>query len=561
MKGLVRVMGPARRIRWCLWAMIGCLMLYALLAHPAMAASGFNLFDPLTQSADQQSRSWMSTMLGLVRPTFLLLATIEICWAAAIWAFEKDNLNSLAVEIIKKIMFIGFFFALLQFAPDWIPSLVNSFQVAGQAASGTSTNTLSTDSIIAMGLSQAGKLFGASLGVAAPLWAVPQEALGNTIPGAFVAPATATLEMTVCAYVCIGVMISYVIVAAQFFTLKLESSILIGAGAIFLGLGSSSWTKEYVSKYLNYVVNVGVRFLVLILVLSITLNAVGNMPVAPSIDIVDTMKLLAAAILQAILGMKAPEMAGALLSGGIGLSAGSAAQGARSGIGMATGTVGRLASAVQGAGNLAKAVSAGRQLAKQEGKSGTGASLSGLGAAAREAGRMLPGKLMDAIKGKGSAGGGYGGSGVGPGGVGSGRGQNPGLFDMTKQNLRERANGGQAGAGGGLGGGGGSGGAGGDAGGGGVGDSAGGKLGLSSAAKVDSEILASSLSSELTESDTDSVSGSPPPSYRSGAISPVFEAPGARPTSLRRATGASTGGQSQSQPLTPRPGSGPSQSK
>jgi type IV secretion system protein TrbL len=563
----------------------------------------FGLFDGLTKKADDQSAGWWSSILQLVRPTFLLLATLELCWAAAIWAFEKDSLNGLAVEIIKKIMFIGFFFSLLQFAPQWIPSLVGSFQQVGLQVSGMDANSLSTDNIINLGLATAGKLFGTSIAVAIPLWTLPEEVMGFSIPGVNTAYTAANLEMTLCIYVCIGVVISYVIVAAQFFTLKLESSILIAAGVIFLGLGSSSWTKEYVSKYLNYVMTVGVRFLVLILVLSITLSAIANMPPAPALDIVDALKLLAAAILQAFLAMKAPDMASALLSGGIGLSAGAAAHGARSGMGMLTGTVGRLASAAQGLGNVAKAVSAGRDLAKQEGKSGAAATLGGLGAAAQEAQRQLPGKLMDGMKGRGSSLNGHGGFG--------GRGQNPGLFDLTKQSLQQglrqspqqSANVGQGGASFG-------GGSSGVGVGGGAGESAGGKPGSSPGTRVDVESAASapgaSGSSPGKGVDAESAASTPgesersrPPSYREGAPSPtvddeavsILDGPaglsrtgpptGARQTSLsadaptastavaptpavaptsslRRASGASRGTQPQPQPPSRRPGPGPS---
>ncbi|WP_137935841.1 P-type conjugative transfer protein TrbL [Chitinivorax sp. B] len=438
-----RVMDPmlARQLQRFLWTALTFAALYVLLGHMAWAAdasvggesASFALFDSLVTQTEGQSRSWFSTILGLVRPTFLILATIEICWAAAIWAFEKDNLNSLAVEIIKKIMFIGFFYALLQYAPEWIPTIVDSFKNAGEAAAGTKEVT--TDYIIALGLATI-KL----------VW--------SKAPTGLFAILGALGKIIVACFVTIGIVIAFVVVAAQFFTLKIESYILFAAGAIFLGLGSSSWTKDYVSKYLNYAINVGIRLLVLILILSMTLKTINDMAGGFQFEYDKLLEMLAVSILQSILAIKAPEMAGALLNGGAGLSAGSAMGAGASAMGnmkmaatmaagAATGGAAAAAGALkaaagaglstaQGAKNIGGALKAGTQLAKQDGKSGAAAAVGGLNKAIGQAGtdvkqkvtdaaKALPSKLANAVKGKGEG----------------ERGNNPGLFDRTKQKLQE----------------------------------------------------------------------------------------------------------------------------
>lgn len=424
-----------RLLRNLAWLFLFGVALYMVFTSAAWAATSppvggqtadFSLFDSLDQDAETRSSTWFETILQLVRPTFLILATIEICWAAAIWAFERDSLNSLAIEIIKKIMFFGFFFALLQFAPEWIPTITATFQQVGETASGT--GPITTDTIIATGLA-----------LIKMVW--------SHAPTGFFGVLGKLGEILVACFVTLGIIIAYVVLAAQYFTLKVESYILFAAGAIFLGLGSSNWTKDYVSKYLNYAINVGVRLLVLILVLSLLLSTVTEMGNSFSFNFEPLLKLLAVAILQAILGIKAPEMAGALLNGGIGLSAGSAAGAASSGIGglkttlgttlgMAAATVAKVASTGQGVANIGRAAGAGRNIAKQQGKSGAAATLSGLGTATAQAAKLVPGKLMDAIKGKGGAHRGAGGGG------GHGRGASPGLFDLTRQNLQARAAGG-----------------------------------------------------------------------------------------------------------------------
>ena len=423
---LARTHVSGRRRRWLLWLGLGALLLlvFVLCVHPAYAASAtvgtqtqtVTLFDPIVNDVDGRSQTWFSIIQGLVQNTFIILGTIEICWAAAIWALEKDNLNSLAVEIIKKIMFIGFFYALLQYAPQWIPAITSTFEQVGETAGGT--GPVSTDDIVATGLAAVDYI-----------WSMkPNLTLFNVwghLP-----------SLVVAAFVSLGVIICFVIVAAQYFVLKVESYILFAAGAIFLGLGSSSWTKEYVSKYLNYAINVGVRLLVLILAISLMDEAVRGEAGKVAFDVVPLLKLLAVVVLECILAQKAPELAGSLMSGGAGMTAGSAMSGAMSTFGGVKNALGTMAGAVgavaataartaQGVGSLNKAVSAGGQLAQQQGKTGTAAKLSGLGMALGQVARELPASMVNLVKGKGAS----------PMG---GRGQNPGPVDRAQQSLQNR---------------------------------------------------------------------------------------------------------------------------
>jgi type IV secretion system protein TrbL len=436
-KPLHPALRQVRQVRWVLWISFAGLALYVMYARPAAAA--FALFDPIVDSANQDSQTWFTAIQGLVRPTFLMLGTIELCWAAAIWAFEKDSLNSLAIEVIKKIMFHGFFYALLQYAPVWIPSIVNSFQTAGEAAIGTQT-TLTTDSIIEMGLDVIGKIWTQT---AAYEWSItafdPEEVLGTANPVAYAFLALAGAQYVLAAITSIIVAFAYVIVAAQFFTLKVESYVLFAAGAIFLGMGSNSFTKDYVTKYLNYAINVGVRLLVLILILSLTLTAVNKMGIGSVFDPKALLGVMAAAVLQAILAIKAPDMAGALLNGSPGLTAGgvfNTALNTAAQFRLATGSVGGGAAAggnhqggsQQGGGHqggprqggggpnsLNDAVSAGhRPMSERPVREGAAETLRGLGSSGASLGRA-PAPLSPGVPQRG-AGGGTGGLGGAPGG-------------------------------------------------------------------------------------------------------------------------------------------------
>jgi type IV secretion system protein TrbL len=360
----------AGRLRLFSWMSFGALLLYVVHA-PEASAGVFHLFDPIEGTARNDSANWFTVIQGLVRPTFLALATLEICWAAAVWAFEKDSLNSLSVEVIKKIMLHGFFYALLQYAPTWMPLIVASFQRAGEMAVGAPTIT--TDGIINMGLDVIAAIWAKTIAFILPILAVdPEEILGTANPIAYAALALGEAQYILTAITTVIIAFAYVVVAAQFFCLKLESYVLFAAGAIFLGFGSSSWTRDYVTKYLNYAINVGVRLLVMILILSLTLDAVSRMSSGFAFDYAALFGVMAAAVLQAILAIKAPDMAGALMNGSPGLTAGgifntvlnTVAQMRMAGMGGAGGAARGAGHGPQGAGHgsqgLGHAVNAGR---------------------------------------------------------------------------------------------------------------------------------------------------------------------------------------------------------
>ena len=425
----------ARGVRLLVWVVLLGSLFGLLFENPAYADSstatgaqacvqGFchsvSLFNDMDTTASNTSARWISTITGIVSNTFWILAVIEICWAAAVWVYEKDSLNSLTIEVIKKIMFISFFYTLLLNAPSWIPTIVGSFSAVGRQAA--NAPYLSTDYIIAMGLATCDLIMGKAphLNII-NVW-------GN-IP-----------KYIVAAFCCFGVLICFVLMAAEYFCALMESYILLATGAVFLGLGSSTWTKDYVTKYLNYAITVGVRLLVMMLCWElVTVMAAGDIY---SWNYGSMLEQLGIAILKCMLFLKAPDMTNALMNGGTGLAHGAvtsavsspvnaanttqqlgggikgAAEGtlkaatavAKGGAGMALlgahgvakgvkGGADMARSGAKGIRNFAEAAKAGTELAQQQGKRGHAAVLAGLGKATGAVAKNMPHSMANAILG------------------------------------------------------------------------------------------------------------------------------------------------------------------
>src|SRR5215510_4762294 len=89
---------------------------------------------------------------GSERVGLALLAVIEFAWSAAVMALEKTDLQSWTSALIRKIMWLGAFYALLLYGRQWIPAIIDSFsQLGGNAAGINGNNGLSPSDVFTQG--------------------------------------------------------------------------------------------------------------------------------------------------------------------------------------------------------------------------------------------------------------------------------------------------------------------------------------------------------------------------------------------------------------------------
>jgi len=105
-----------------------------------------------------QRVTWMANVWPFANNLFFWLALIEFTWSAAIMMLEKTDLQSWTAALIRRIMWIGAFYALLLNGRTWIPTIVDSFNILGQQASGA--GPMSPSDVFMRGLNVAGALIG-----------------------------------------------------------------------------------------------------------------------------------------------------------------------------------------------------------------------------------------------------------------------------------------------------------------------------------------------------------------------------------------------------------------
>jgi type IV secretion system protein TrbL len=196
------------------------------------------------------------------------------------------------------MMFIGAFFALLNFGADWIPRIINSFQIIGQNASGL--GSLAPTDILVQGLNITGNLLS---GAASSGW------LGNF---------GTALSLVFAALLAF---LAFLGLTVQLVVTLVESYLVVGAGFIFLGFGGSRWTAPYVERYISLAVSTGVKVMVLYLLLGAGLTLTSGWVVAaraipgsaePAVDALD---IAASAVLLLMICWNVPKFTAGVLGG------------------------------------------------------------------------------------------------------------------------------------------------------------------------------------------------------------------------------------------------------
>ncbi|MDQ0323128.1 type IV secretion system protein TrbL [Pararhizobium capsulatum DSM 1112] len=316
-------------------------------AQPALAQEG-SVLTSLQSQITTAAKGWETTVMDAARSLFWILATIEIGIAAVWLAIQSASLDSWFAELVRRIMFVGFFAFVLAQGPAFAKAVVDSlFQIG--AGGGTASPA---------------DVFNAGLAVATKM--SEKVRFGLFEDNALAISAAFAMVVTV---------IAFSLVAAIFVSVMVEMYIGLLAGMIMLGLGGSSYTKDFAVRYLIYAFSVGMKLMALVMISRIGSEVLIGLANQPDIgDQFQTALAIAGiAVVVFIIAMYVPSIMqgvvqGASVSGGM--------EAIRHG--------GQAASFAAGAGFLAAGAAgagfAAAQAARAGGSSVGGAALSGIGA-------------------------------------------------------------------------------------------------------------------------------------------------------------------------------------
>ena len=251
------------------------LMLFSfLLAMPAFSsAASFGIFNTVTNQIQQQIMgSWFKPIQQHAIHLFGILAALEMTWMAATWLLSKKTLEDMIPSLIKKIITLSFFLAILLHANTWLPDIFYSFLQIGDQVSGVNItpSSIANESYNAfmtiMGLPYVSVTHNAG-GAISSLWAgnVSQfeSDVGAAVKSAVIdANPFSQIAFFVLAFV---VALSVLYLAIEFMMVQIEAFVVIGAGIIVMGFTALRFTTKYTSGYMDYSITLGVRMMIITL--------------------------------------------------------------------------------------------------------------------------------------------------------------------------------------------------------------------------------------------------------------------------------------------------------
>ncbi|MBD8689620.1 MULTISPECIES: P-type conjugative transfer protein TrbL [unclassified Rhizobium] len=280
------IVPPSRRIERAFVA-IGLVL---IASTPALAQQG-QVLTTLENSVVAAAKGWETTVMKAARSLFWILAGIEIGIAAVWLAISAASLDSWFAELVKRIMFIGLFAFILDQGPAFAKAVVDSlYQIGAGGGSASPANIFDAGIRVATKMSEQAK-FG--------LW--EDNALA-------IAAVFAMVVVVVC----------FSLVAAIFVSVMVEMYVGLLAGMIMLGLGGTSYTKDFAIKYLVYAFSVGMKLMALVMIAKIgsdILLGLAEAPTATSEQFITTLAIAGISVVVFVIAMYVPPILQGVVQG------------------------------------------------------------------------------------------------------------------------------------------------------------------------------------------------------------------------------------------------------
>lgn len=256
---------------------------FAQLNDPSGSFTG--LLDLVRNSA----ASWDARLRGYAITLFWLLASIQFVWTFFPLIFRQADFGEIIGELIRFILVIGFFYALLMFSAEWGQAVINSFRQAGANAAGMG----------GIGL-MPGDVFSAAV------------SLAKTVGDVETINPLAAVMISLSAII---VLLCFTFIAAFMGVTLVESYIVINASVIFMGFGGSQWTREYALAMVRYAVSVGAKLFVLTLIVGLIMDSTKQWAAAYGSDDPSMWTMVGLSLVCAYLAKAVPELVAGMING------------------------------------------------------------------------------------------------------------------------------------------------------------------------------------------------------------------------------------------------------
>ncbi|SFH52094.1 type IV secretion system protein TrbL [Pseudomonas syringae] len=237
----------------------------------------------------QQSHQWSGKLYGYAIRLFWLLASIQFIWTFMPLVMKQADFGEIVGELLRFVLVIGFFLAVMKYSVEWSTAIVDSFRDAAASASGLG-RALEPGDMLAVALD-----FGRTM-----------------VEGISVFSPAKGLLIAVCA---ILVLACFAFIAAFMFVTLVESYVIINASVLFIGFGGSQWTRDFAIAPMRFTVAIGAKLFVLTLIVGLIIQSAKQWLAAYTNDEASLMTMVGLALVCCYLTKTIPDLIGAMISG------------------------------------------------------------------------------------------------------------------------------------------------------------------------------------------------------------------------------------------------------
>jgi type IV secretion system protein VirB6/type IV secretion system protein TrbL len=212
------------------------------ISSQAQAADGTGVLNNIADRYQAQASAWQGAISAAATRLFWSLTLISMVWTFGMMALRKADIQEMFAELVRYLMFTGFFFFLLSNASAIAKAIMNSLTQLASTASGLPPITPS-------GIMDVGFNVLATVLTKSSLWSPVDSALGIAV---------GLIILVVLALVAINMLI-----------LLVSGWILAYAGIFFLGFGGSRWTSDMAINYYKTVLGIAASLMGMTLIVGI----------------------------------------------------------------------------------------------------------------------------------------------------------------------------------------------------------------------------------------------------------------------------------------------------
>lgn len=211
------------------------------------------------QKYREAASSWAGTMQTAASRLYIALAAISLVWTMGQLPFHRSSFAEFFGELLRYIIFIGFFYWLLINASDISESILESLQQLGSKAIGQKASTPSD--IVDVGF----ELY--------------DTVCVKISEGGF---SINDIGYYICAWlISVAIMLLMALVGINMLLQLCAAWVLAYAGIFFLGFGATRWTSDIAINYFKTVIGLGASLMTMTLLVgigtSITENSIAMM--------------------------------------------------------------------------------------------------------------------------------------------------------------------------------------------------------------------------------------------------------------------------------------------